>query len=255
MTRSAVAAQLFTLREFLQTPADIAVTLKRVREIGYEAVQVSGLGPIKPAELRKVADGEGLTICATHMAFERFRDEPEAVVAEHRILGCAHPATGSMPAEYREGAEGYLRFARDAEKVGRKLAGAGMTFSYHNHSFEFERFGGRRGLDILIENTSPEALKLELDTYWVQHGGGDPAAWIRRVRGRIPLLHLKDMAMEGRTQLFAEIGRGNLNWPAILEAAREAGVEWYIVEQDQCAGDPLASLKISLENLREMGLH
>jgi len=254
MSDSVIAAQLYTLRDFLKTPAEIAASLKKVREIGYKAVQVSGMGPIDPKELRKITDSEGLTICATHMAFEKFRDETSAAIEEHQILGCKHPAVGSMSLDYRGGAEGFLRFARDAEKVGQKLADAGMTFSYHNHNFEFERFDGRMGMEIIIENTSPENVKMELDTYWVQAGGCNPTAWIKRVAGRISLLHLKDMAMEGSTQVFAEIGRGNLDWPEILAVARAAEVEWYIVEQDKCQGDPFDSLKISLDNLKDMGL-
>ncbi|MFH1603721.1 MAG: sugar phosphate isomerase/epimerase, partial [Pseudomonadota bacterium] len=118
---------MYTLREFTKTPAEIAVTLKKVSEIGYQAVQASGMGPIEPGELRRIADGEGLTICATHVDFERFRDETDAVIEEHRVLGCEHPAVGSMPVEYRQSAEEYRRFAREAEEIGRKLAEAGMT--------------------------------------------------------------------------------------------------------------------------------
>ena len=98
----------------------------------------------------------------------------------------------------------------------------------------------------------------ELDTYWVQHGGADPAAWIRRLKGRMPVVHLKDMTVSAEgwnvKQLMAEVGEGNLNWPAILDACHAAGVRWYAVEQDICPRDPFESLKISYENLRKMGL-
>ena len=254
MARSVIAAQLYTVREFLKTPADIATSLKKVRQIGYEAVQRSGLGEIAPEELCKIADGEGLKICSTHVAFERLRDETDAVIEEHRILGCEHPAAASMPGDCRTSAEGFMRFAKEADEVGRKLAAAGMTFSYHNHSFEFQRFAGRLGMEIIFGESDPKHVKAELDTYWVQHGGGDPAAWIDRLRNRIALLHLKDMVVAEGEQAFAEVGEGNLNWPKILKAARGAGVAWYIVEQDTCRRDPFESLKISFENLRAMGL-
>lgn len=254
MSKSVIAAQLFTLREFTRTPAEIAVTVKKLREIGYEAAQASALGPIEPKELRSIVVGEGLVICATHVDFERLRDDTASMIEEHQILGCEHAAIGSMPVEYRESAEGFARFAREAEAVGRKLADAGMTFSYHNHNFEFERFDGRPAMDIIFGESDPRYVKAELDTYWVQAGGGDPAAWIDRLHNRIVLLHLKDMAMKGREPMFAEIGEGNLNWPEILKAARSAEVKWYIVEQDRCLRDPFESLKISLDNLRAMGL-
>ena len=108
----------------------------------------------------------------------------------------------------------------------------------------------------LYEQAPPEMLKAEIDVFWIQAGGGDPAAWIRKCAGREPILHLKDMAMgPDREQRMAEIGEGNLNWPAILQAAEESGVEWYLVEQDNCYDrDPFESLAISYRNLRAMGL-
>lgn len=255
MPETVVAAQMYTLRDFLKTPEDITSSLKKVAKIGYKAVQLSGLGPMDPTELKKVCDGEGLTICATHVGYDRLRDETSAVIEEHNIYECKYPAIGGLPKESREnGAAGYSAFAKEASEVARKLSDAGMTFGYHNHSFELEKFDGRRGLDILFEESDPEVFQFEIDVYWIQHGGADPAAWIRKVKGRGDLVHVKDMEMKGREQLFSEVGEGNLNWPAILDACREAGTRWYIVEQDRCQRDPFDSLAISLKNLTEMGL-
>ncbi len=255
MEKPVLAAQLYTVRQFTQTPEDLAATLKKIREIGYRAVQVSAIGPIDPAELKAMLDGEGLTLCITHTGYDRLRNDLPAVIEEHHLWGCKHVAIGSMPPEYREmGEEGFHRFAEVANEIGRALYEAGLTFSYHNHSFEFQRFGKRTGLDILFEETDPRYVRAEIDTYWVQHGGGDPAAWIRRMTNRMPVVHLKDMVIQGREQVMAEVGEGNLNWPAILEACRDAGVEWYAVEQDICQRDPFESLVISYRNLKAMGL-
>lgn len=252
MTQSRIGAQLFTLREYLKTPEDIAKSLKKVREIGYEAVQLSALGPIDIDELTKIIEGEGLFPCATHVGWDDLRERPQSVIDDHKKLGCPHVAIGSMPAEYRN-EEGYRRFAKEASEVAGTLAEAGLTFSYHNHDFELERFGDQTGLEILV-NESDSVLGFEIDTYWIQRGGGDPAAWIKKVKGRIPLVHFKDMAVQGRDAIMAEVGEGNLNWPAILDACKEAGVEWYLVEQDICQRDPFESLAISLRNLKEMGI-
>jgi|SaaInl7_200m_RNA_FD_contig_21_424693_length_1078_multi_12_in_0_out_0_1 sugar phosphate isomerase/epimerase len=255
MPGTQIAAQMYTVREFAKTPADIAATIKKVGAIGYTAMQVSGFGPIAPQELKDLADGEGVEICATHTGFERMRDETQAVIDEHLLWGCDYPAIGGMPQSYREdGGDGYKRFAVEASEVARKLADAGLTFGYHNHSHELERFGDRTGLQILLEDSDPEVFQLEIDTYWIQAGGGDSADWLRKAAGRADLLHVKDMAMKGREQLFAEVGEGNLNWPAILAAAVEAGTKWYIVEQDTCQRDPFDSLAISLQNMQAMGL-
>jgi sugar phosphate isomerase/epimerase len=250
-----IAAQLYTVREFTRTAEDIASTMRRVREIGYRAVQVSALGPIAPEELKRIVDAEGLTICITHTSYDRLWNDLDAVIAEHRLWSCPNVAIGSMPRPYlEEGEAGYHRFAREANEVGRKLHDAGMTFSYHNHNMEFERHGSRIGLDILLDETDPRYVQAEIDVYWVQAGGGDPAAWIRKVTGRMPVVHLKDMTVKGRQAIMAEVGEGNLNWPAIMDACREARVRWYAVEQDICQRDPFESLAISYRNLRGMGL-
>ncbi len=253
MSASGLAAQVYTVREFIKTPGDIAATMKKIMALGYEGVQLSSLGPIDPKELRRIADDAELVICATHqISYEDMRFRPQAVIEEQRILGCQYVGMGLLPEDCS--AEGCLRFAREASQVGRNLAKGGLGLVYHNHSWELERFGDRTGLEILYAESDPQVFLGEIDTYWIQHGGGDPAAWIRRLKGRLPVIHLKDMAMRGQQQIMAEVGEGNLNWPAIIEACKEAGVVWYIVEQDTCQRDPFESLGISLRNLRAMGL-
>ena len=247
------AAQLYTVREFTKTESDIAETMNKVKTLGYDAVQCSALGPIEPEALKKIVDDEGLTICATHTSYNRMRDEPQAVIDEHQLWGCKHAAIGGLPGEYRS-TEGYSKFAKEASEVAARLAEGGITFSYHNHSFELERYDdGRTGLQILYEDSTPEYFNSEIDTYWIQHGGGDPADWIRNLKGRAHIVHLKDMAVKGNAQRYAEVGEGNLNWIAILNACIYAEVEWYIIEQDSCyERDPFESLGISLKNLQDM---
>ena len=254
MAKTTLAAQLYTVRDFMKTPADMAESLKKVKEIGYDAVQLSGQGAISDEEMKKILDDNELIVCATHTSYQLMRDEPQKVIDQHLLWGCKNPAIGGLPGEYRTG-EGFAKFAREASEVGAKLAEAGLRFAYHNHSFELEKFGDRTGLQILYEDSDPEYFNSEIDTYWIQHGGGDPAAWIRSLKGRAYLVHFKDMAIKGHEQRFAEIGEGNLNWPAILDACKEAGTEWHIVEQDRTYElDPFESLAISLKNLKAMGL-
>jgi sugar phosphate isomerase/epimerase len=256
MSTAVLAAQLYTVRQFTQTTADLAVSLQKIRTIGYRAVQVSAIGSIADTEVKTMTDDLGLTICNTHVRpSEALWNNIDAVIAQHKLWNCRHVALGSMPASYRaEGEAGYLRFAREANHIGEQLHAAGLTFSYHNHSFEFARFGKRTGLEIIYAETDPRYLQAEIDIYWVQHGGGDPAEWIRKMSGRMPVVHLKDMIILNDQQTMAEVGEGNLNWPAILQACRAAGVQWYAVEQDICQRDPFESLKISYNNLKAMGL-
>lgn len=255
MSQPVLAAQLYTLRQFTQTATEFASSMRRVRKMGYTAVQVSGIGPIPPREVKAIVDDNGLTICITHIGYDRLSNDLASVIADHHLWQCKHVAVGSMPGAYRDaGEEGYRRFAHDASAIGQTLSDAGLTFSYHNHSFEFVRFGQRTGLDIIYDVSDPRYLKAEIDTYWVQHGGGDPAQWIARMKGRMPVVHLKDMVILDNQQVMAEIGEGNLNWPAIIMACKEADVEWYAVEQDECQRDPFESLEISYRNLAAMGL-
>jgi sugar phosphate isomerase/epimerase len=247
-----LAAQLYTLRDFMKTPQDIASTMKRVKAIGYDAVQLSGLGPIDPKELANILKGEGLIAVATHVSLESLMNDLPQQIENHRLWGCKNVAIGSMPGEYRN-LEGFVRFAKDATTVADNLAAEGFTFSYHNHSFEFEKFNGKLGMDLIFENAGKNVLS-EIDTFWVQHGGANPTSWVKKMNGRIVLLHLKDMGNINGEIVMKEVGEGNLEWGSILEAGKAAGAEWFIVEQDVCQRDPFESLAISLKNLHAMGM-
>jgi sugar phosphate isomerase/epimerase len=252
---SQIAAQLYTVREHTKTSADIAKTLKRIKQIGYDAVQSSALGKIDPAELAKIFQGEGLTCAATHTPLDRLKNDTQAVLDEHRLWNCHHTAIGGhYPTE--PSAEGWRAFAAEYSTVAGKFANSGLHLGYHNHSHELAHFQGKPALQTMIDHASKE-IWFEIDTYWIVAGGGDPVAWLNKVQGRCPCVHLKDMVpMPDRRQHMAEVGSGNLNWPAILPACRAAGVQWYIVEQDDLYGtDPFECLATSLRNLKAMGLH
>ncbi len=251
---SKIGAQLYTLRDHLKTPHDMASTFRRVREIGYENVQVSGLGPIEEVELRKMLDSEGLKCVVTHVKMEMMQDT-QRCADYHHALGCQYTAIGGFFPKENIAAATYQTFATQYNQVVAALAAKGVLAGYHNHSHELVRFGSQTGLDILLRDCI-EQVWFEIDTYWIQHGGGDPAAYIQKVgQGRIPCVHLKDMAItHDRQQKMCEVGAGNLNWPAILSACQAAGVEWYLVERDSGDLDPFESLKISFDNLKAMGL-
>lgn len=245
-----VAAQLFTIREALKTPKDIAASMKRIAAIGYKAVQVSGMGPIPEAELVKILAGEGLTCCATHEG--NILDAPQAVVDRLSKLNCKYtavPSPGKLPLQ----TDVDLRhFISKINEAGRVLREGGKVLTYHNHHVEFKRIGGMLILEAIYSGTDPKDLGGEIDTYWVQYGGGDPAAWCRRLKGRLPLLHMKDYRITADNKPdFAEIGHGNLDWKSIIREADAAGCEWYMVEQDMCPGDPFVSLKHSFDYIKE----
>ena len=254
MSKPIVGAQLFSLRDSMKTPEDMAATLKQVAEIGYTTVQVSGIGEIDPAELVKITDDNGLQIVVTHMGWKSFQEDLEGLIETHKTYKCVHTAIGGLPQEYFS-ADGSKRFVDELAPIAERLAAEGMDFSYHNHSHELVKYGDYTWLAQTYAMAGGDMLKAEIDTYWIQHGGGDPAQWLRDCAGREPVIHLKDMIITPeREQRFAEIGEGNLNWPAILAAAELGGVEYMMVEQDNCyEREPIDSLAISYRNLRAMG--
>ncbi len=247
-----IAAELYTLREHLGDAYAIAAGLRRVREMGYDGVELAGLGPIEPARLAALLRETGLTACSAHVSWERLRDETGAAIEDCRTWGCTHVAVPVLPAEYRS-ADGYVRFAGESSAVAVSLRAAGIRLAYHNHAYELERFGRESGLEIIYRASDPALLDGQIDTYWIQYGGGSPAGWIRRLRGRAPTVHVKDMDVSDGQPVMAEIGEGNLDWADVLAACREAGVQWLIVEQDVCRRDPFESLAISRRNLEALG--
>jgi len=255
MTEPIVGAQLYTVRQFTKTIEAVRETLDKVAKIGYQSVQISGFGPVDMAEVARICQDNGLAVGSTHTNWNRFTDSLDELIEEHKVLNCKHPAIGGLPGEYRT-AEGAKRFLEELEPVAAGLAKADMDFSYHNHNHELARINGETWLESVRRQSSPDVLKMEIDTYWIQAGGGDPAEWLRRCAGREPVVHFKDMCVTPeRVQRFAEIGEGNLNWPAIIDACRNGGVEYAMIEQDDCyGGDPFKSLEISYRNLVEMGL-
>ena len=247
-----IAAELYTLREHLRDADAIAAGLARVRDIGYEGVELAGLGPIEAGRLGGLLEETGLAACSAHVRWERLRDETDAVIEDCARWRCGHVAVPVMPQQFRS-AEGYAHFAAAATAVAARLREAGIRLSYHNHAYELQRYGRETGLEILYRTSDPSLLDGQIDTYWVQYGGGNPAAWIRRLRGRAPTVHVKDMDVSDGSPVMAEVGEGNLDWADVLAACRDAGVEWLIVEQDECRRDPFESLAISRRNLRALG--
>ena len=250
-----VAAQLYTLRNQMQTPEAIDEGFERLAEDGWKAVQASGLGPIPPCDLRALADKYDLQICATHVPFEAMVNDLDGVLRDHLLLDCPYIGLGAMPAQFTGSAQKYREFAKVITPIAQCIRDAGRTFVYHNHNFEFARFGLLTGMEILMEECG-SAVQFEPDTYWIQAGGGDVVKWLRRLSGRVEVVHFKDMVydLESRQPVMAEVGEGNLNWPDIISACREIGVLWHIVEQDVCQRDPFDSLRISLGNLAKLGL-
>ena len=246
-----IGAQLFTLREHCQTLDDFALTLRRVADMGYRTVQVSGTCAFDAAWLKAQLDANGLRCVVTHTPAPRLQNETAQVVQDHHVFGCQRIGLGWYAFDKEKEGQDYDCFLRTYRPVAEAIRDGGCQFVYHNHDQEFKKEKGKLILEKLAEDFSPDLLGFIPDTFWIQAGGGDPAAWIERLSGRVTCIHLKDFAY-GRT--FAPIGEGNLNWPRIFAAAEKAGTRYMLVEQDNCYGqDPFECLKRSFDYLRSQG--
>ncbi len=245
-----IGAQLFTLRAYTQTAADLDYSLGQVAEMGYKTVQLSAIGPIPPQTVKELCDKHGLQIVLTHTDPDRILNDTEAVIREHELYGCKYIGIGMMPQKYRS-PEWLWHFAADYREPAKKIAAAGKLLMYHNHNLEFQKFDGKLVMETLMEDFAPEEMGFTLDTYWVQMGGGDVCGWLKKLRGRTPCVHLKDMAVRDMTPIMAPVGGGNMDFPKILETVEElGGVEHLLVEQDVCEGSPFDCLDRSYQYLR-----
>jgi sugar phosphate isomerase/epimerase len=245
--------------------ADPWGTLQRVAEIGYEGIEgaagIARRAGITVAEARAKLDEMGLASVAQGGVFMDPADEklPQAIEAA-AASGAKYVVSYWAPCESRDQV---LKLAEALDAIGGKCREAGLTFCYHNHNQEFAAFDGEYGLDILLANTDPANVQAELDVAWVTFGGEDPVAMIRKYAGRCPILHMKDLAVipqggdtgndsRNETQ-FTEVGTGIVNTAGAVEAAREAGVEWLVVEQDRMRDlAPMDSIRVSYENLKQI---
>jgi sugar phosphate isomerase/epimerase len=246
MGQISIALQLYTVRNALKK--DFVGMLKKVKEIGYEAVQLNGFIPYSSPQLREILQDIRLKVVGVHVFdFKRLKENLDEYIKFCKIVDTQDIVLAVAPEEHRYTLDGWEELANILNEMGKRCRQENMRFSYHNHSFEFMKFGEKHALDILLEKSDPSNLFVELDTYWIKDAGENPAAYIRKYSGRCPLLHIKDMTPE---KGFAEIGNGILDWKEIFHAAEKSKVEWCIVEQDACAEDPLISIATSLSYMR-----
>ena len=210
MAKIPLAVQLYTLRDL--TSKDFAGTLKQVAQIGYAGVELAGWGNLKSVgEVKKVLDDNNLKLAGSHIGIDGLEKDLNKVLDENQTLGNKNIVVPYMPDTRRKDAAGWKQVAASFNKLAAECRKRGFEFAYHNHSFEFEQFDGTSGFDILWANTDPQLVKAELDVFWIQHGGADPVAYIKKLGKRVHLLHLKDMAA-GPDRKFAEVGSGILDF-------------------------------------------
>lgn len=250
-----IGAQLFTIRDFMTTIEDFDASCKKIKDMGYKIVQVSGTKlPAKP--MKEVLDKYGLETVITHRAFPDFIADVNEVIEYNKILGSGICGLGMMPREYFDSKESIMQFVKEIKPVCEAVKAAGLTFAYHNHAAEFIKLGGKHIFDYLAEETDPDIFNFTVDTYWCEAAGIDSAELIEKLGKRAIVIHYKDLAVtheSWRVPEMAEVGNGNLNWDKITAAAEKAGSKYAVVEQDICPADPFDSLKMSYDFLTTKG--
>ena len=248
-----IGAQFYTVRNQCQTLDDFALTLRKVADIGYKTVQISGTCPYEAGWLKEQLDRNGLQCVLTHIPVPRLVGETAQVIAEHHHFGCEHVGLGWFPFNEAKEDESYAHFLHTFMPVAQQIREGGRYFMYHNHDQEFRRMDGQLILEKLAADFPADVMGFTLDTFWIQAGGGDPAQWVEKLAGRIPCIHLKDFAF-GRK--MAVVGEGNINFDRVFEKAEAAGTKYMLVEQDDCNGeDPIECLRRSYEYLKACGFN
>jgi len=248
MTHLPIGLQLYTVRD--ETMRDFADTLRQVAMLGYSDIECAGYGNLNVPELLTLLKETGLRVPASHcLRLDLSEEQLAHELAVARQIGCEYVVIPWIGLQYCTSTP-LPTLARQLETIGSRAREEGLLLLYHNHAYSFERLhDSQLLLDNLLAACDPALLGLELDVYWAAYAGIDPVAYIRSYRGRVPLLHLKDMDAERE---MSEVGDGTLDIPAIIAAAEESGVRWLIVEHDHPSMPALESARRSLQNLRAL---
>ncbi len=244
-----IGAQLYTVRDFCKNLEDLSLTLKKIADIGYRYVQVSGTCVYDALWLKEELDKCGLTCVVTHIPSKKLISDTDTVIREHDIIGCNNIGLGYYSFDPVE--EKYNEFCEKYMPVSEKISQSGKYFMFHNHASEFQKINNKTVIERLAEDFSASAMGFTLDTYWIQVGGANPADIIEMMSGRVPCIHLKDY---GYSQKMSVVGEGNINFDRVFKKAEAAGTRYMLVEQDDCGGeDPFACLDRSYQYLRSRG--
>jgi sugar phosphate isomerase/epimerase len=244
-----IALQLYTVRD--ETAQDFAGTLRRVAALGYTAVEFAGYGDLSIQQMQALLAETGLQALSSHVPLANLEQHLEQELEYAQAIGCPYIIVPWLAPDQRTSAT-WPSLAETLNSKGRAAREHGLTLGYHNHDFEFASVSANDTtlvLDYLLEHTDPANVVFELDTYWAAYAGVDPVAYLQRLQKRIPLVHLKDMTPE---RTFTEVGDGTLPIAAIVAAARAAGAQGYIVENDQPRIPSLESAERSLQFLRAL---
>lgn len=243
-----IGAQLYTVRDYCKDLDSLSETFKKIAEIGYKNIQMSGTCDYDPLWLKEQLDKNDLNCVLTHISRDKLEANPKQVALDHNVFNCKYVGLGYYAFNDDQKFED---FSKIFLPVAKQIKANGKYFMYHNHANEFQKINNRTIFDIISEQIPAQYMGFTLDTYWIQRGGGDPAQYIEKFSGRVPCIHLKDYAFEAK---MAVLGEGNINFDRVFQKAESSGTKYLIVEQDDCNGEnPFDCLKRSYDYLKSCG--
>ena len=234
-----VGLQLYSLRD--QFAKDVSATLDQVRSFGIEYVELAGTYGLAPEKFKALLDSKGLKPVSGHFSFEQFRDQVEAVARDAKTLGIEYVGCAWIPHNGKFDEKTCREAIQVFNRAGEALAKHGLKFFYHTHGYEFQPHGKGTLFDLMMAETKPAFVRYQMDVFWIVHPGQDPVRLLEKYGSRFELMHVKDMKKGTPTGLLTgssdvnndvTVGTGVMNWPAILKAARKAGVKWYFLEDE-----------------------
>lgn len=236
--------QLYTVRDDMAK--DFAGTIRRIAKIGYPTIEGGGTGPLSVDAFKALMKELKLAPVGAHVGLDPLVEKPDEALAVHLAIGTKYLALSASG----KTADDYKRLGEKLTKAGKHCTDRGLTLQYHNHAHEFTAFDGRLALDLIYESADPAYVKAQIDVGWVQRAGANPVSWLRKMKGRIVTIHLKDTTPPPSPQ-WTEVGTGALPLADVAKAAKEIGVEYVFIEQDTCARPPLESAEISFKNAKK----
>lgn len=244
-----LGAQFYSIRTECKTHEELYNSMRKIKDIGYEIIQISGVCDIEAERLKAYSDELNLPITCTHKPFDCIVNDTENIIKYHKIIGCPVIGIGSM-GDYRKSLEGAREFIKLLKEPIKKITAAGLRFTYHNHAFEFESKEGTNIFEVLFEEL-PEADFLP-DVYWIKYGGYDPYETLERIMkaGRVTNVHFKDMKNEPQGSICA-CGDGVIDFAPLAKLCKQYGIENILIEQDNAPdfGDVFAQMKSSFDHL------
>ncbi|MBB3127043.1 sugar phosphate isomerase/epimerase [Paenibacillus rhizosphaerae] len=253
MTKPIVGIQLYTLRD--QTEKDFLGTIRKVAEMGYQAVEFAGFFETPAKEIRALLEELNLKAPSAHIGLNfREHDKLSADLNKQieyaKEIGLEYIVVPWSPLPDTPTEADVKQLANILEQTGKQVTDAGLKFGYHNHDFEFKLVGGKPVIDHLLEIVPAEYLFAEFDLGWVHFAGFTPAEYVKKYAGRVPLAHFKDFA-DGHKD--TEVGKGSVDLKSVLNIAEASGIQYFIVEQEEFASSSLESARLCLEFFRENG--